>query len=904
MEQLRKERRIHDEIIAIILIAIGIFLVISLMTKTTGALGVVVQGVLFGCFGKICSFILSGFLILYGILIFAEKASLITARSVICMVAMFLLISCLATPLETIPESFSGKMIPQFYANGAEGGGVVGTLLAMLLVKVTGKTGYYLISIAGIIITLLFIVNTPLSTFFDQLRIKRIAAKELREEEKDLAQSEAAERQEAERKAIAAEKQSMRERRKAEEQLSIADIKPEPKKPEAKDQKDDSMPKLDTSSMKEFTVASISRKTETNLPSNIIDYDSPRMAEIHEPKKSEEQPAAPEAVPEEKKPEEVPGPTPEEILEAQKTERFNDMTKGLPDNQKKILGYVYDDVLVNGAKKIEGYGLDADPAPTHSDAEAPKAETKPAEKAAPAPKKKLSAAETAEKTAEVAAEISAANAEPAPKGYQFPSIELLNKPSASKSSSMDGIEEKARKLNETLQSFKVNASVVDVVKGPAVTRFEVQPAPGVKVASIKNLQDDIALSLKAKSIRIEAPIPGKAAVGIEVSNDSISMVTLREILESKEFKKAESKISVCLGRGITGESIVADLKKMPHLLIAGATGSGKSVCINSIIMSLLYKAKPDEVKLILIDPKVVELSNYNGIPHLLIPVVTEPAKASAALGWAVAEMNDRYNRFAEEGVRDLKSYNEAMKSNGEEEKIMPQVVIIIDELADLIMAAQNAVEDSICRLAQKARAAGMHLIVATQRPSVDVITGVIKANIPSRIAFAVSSAVDSRTILDMSGAEKLLGKGDMLYAPQDISTPLRVQGCFVSDNEVNKVIDFVKSNVETASYSDEIASVLDRVVSESSKGGGSADPDDDDLLPDAIECVVRAEQASVSMLQRRFRIGYNRAARLIDIMEERGIVSAADGSRPRKVNMTVEELEGLQAQLKEIEEEI
>ncbi|MBQ5437856.1 MAG: DNA translocase FtsK, partial [Firmicutes bacterium] len=390
---------------------------------------------------------------------------------------------------------------------------------------------------------------------------------------------------------------------------------------------------------------------------------------------------------------------------------------------------------------------------------------------------------------------------------------------------------------------------------------------------------------------IEAPIPGKAAVGIEISNDAIAPVYLREIIDSKEFKNAKSKISVGLGRGISGTSVVANLKDMPHLLIAGATGSGKSVCINSIIISLLYKASPDEVKLILVDPKVVELSCYNGIPHLMVPVVTEPAKAAAALGWAVAEMNDRYNKFADRGVRDLQSYNEAVRADGEEDLLMPQIVIIIDELADLIMAAQNQVEDYISRLAAKARAAGMHLIVATQRPSVDVITGVIKANIPSRIAFAVSSQVDSRTILDMAGAEKLLGKGDMLYSPQGISKPVRVQGSFVSDQEVFDVIDFIKQNCKKVTYSESVTTAMNKAGA----GPAAQSDEDDELLADAIDTVVRSETASVSSLQRRFRIGYNRAARLIDLMEERGIVGPADGSKPRKVLLSIEQYEDLVA---------
>ncbi|MCL1808486.1 MAG: DNA translocase FtsK [Clostridiales bacterium] len=473
---------------------------------------------------------------------------------------------------------------------------------------------------------------------------------------------------------------------------------------------------------------------------------------------------------------------------------------------------------------------------------------------------------------------------PATAKYQLPSIEFLNKGiDGSRLNSDAGLMAKAGKLEETLSNFHVDAKVLRVTQGPAVTRYEIQPNTGVKVNSIVRLADDIALNLEARSIRIEAPIPGKAAVGIEVENDKVTMVTLRDILASKEFKDSKSKIAFAIGKDISGNSIVADLKEMPHMLIAGATGSGKSVCINSIIISILYKALPEEVKLVLIDPKVVELRNYNGIPHLLIPVVTEPPKAAAALGWAVSEMTDRYKKFAEEGVRDLDSYNGSVRKRNENDMVLPQIVIIIDELADLMMAAPSQVEESICRLAQMARAAGMHLIVATQRPSVDIITGVIKANIPSRIAFAVSSQFDSRTILDMSGAEKLVGKGDMLFNPIGIPKPVRVQGTFISDSEVHRVIEFVKSQSKEVEYADDVIHTIEKGDAEGSQGG-------DELLDEAIETVVKTKQASASGLQRRFRIGYNRAARIIEIMEAKGIISRADGSKPRQVLMTEEEL--------------
>ena len=471
--------------------------------------------------------------------------------------------------------------------------------------------------------------------------------------------------------------------------------------------------------------------------------------------------------------------------------------------------------------------------------------------------------------------------------YVFPSLDLLNRPKPN-TNMMSGnqLEERARLLEQTLNDFNVEAKVLNVTQGASVTRYEVQPATGVKVSKITGLADDIALNMRAKSIRIEAPIPGKAAVGIEVENEKAAPVLIRELIESNEFKHAKSKISFVVGKDVSGRNIIADLHSMPHMLIAGATGSGKSVCINTIITSFLYKASPDEVKLVLIDPKVVELGNYNGIPHMLIPVVTDPKKAAAALNWAVNEMQQRYNKFAELGAKDLASYNHSVSSSGDEDKVMPQIVIVIDELADLMMAASSQVEEAICRLAQKARAAGMHLIVATQRPSVDVVTGLIKANIPSRIAFSVSSQFDSRTIIDTAGAEKLLGKGDMLFSPVEANKPIRIQGPYISESESASVINFVKSQSETEYREDVIQSieVADKPIAQDSAA--------DELTEDAIEFILKQKQASVSMLQRRFRIGYNRAARIIDEIEDMGIIGPSDGSRPRQVLMTEEEYYG------------
>ncbi|MGP1616224.1 DNA translocase FtsK 4TM domain-containing protein [Peptostreptococcus stomatis] len=464
------------------------------------------------------------------------------------------------------------------------------------------------------------------------------------------------------------------------------------------------------------------------------------------------------------------------------------------------------------------------------------------------------------------------------KNYKMPPISLLNKlAGGGDKKSKHKVLENARRLEKTLRDFGVDANINQVTVGPTITRYEIQPNPGVKVSKIVNLTDDIALSLAAKSIRMEAPIPGKSAIGIEVPNDELQMVSVREIIDSDEFKNFKSPLVMGLGKDVAGRIIVGDIGKMPHLLIAGSTGSGKSVCVNTLITSIMYKAKPDEVKLMLIDPKVVELANYNGIPHLLVPVVTDAKKAANALGWAVSEMNRRYKLFAENQVKDISSYNE--KSDDP----LPKIVIIIDELADLMMVSANDVEDHICRLAQMARAAGMHLIVATQRPSVDVITGVIKANIPSRIAFAVSSQTDSRTILDMGGAEKLLGKGDMLFYPLGAAKPVRLQGAFISEAESENIIDYVKKEAGEISYAGDIEESISSVNTERSG-------DEDELLYDAITFVVANGQASSSMLQRKYKIGFNRAARLIDNMEERGIVGPSEGSKPRKVLISKEEL--------------
>ena len=568
----------------------------------------------------------------------------------------------------------------------------------------------------------------------------------------------------------------------------------------------------------------------------------------------------------------------------------------IPENacmpEETIIGFDEDDLLKNALSRRE---LEAEKARENREKEA-------AEKKIPLAEE-LPQPEESQQEAPVPAVSGMETAQPAAPVYQFPPLSLLKAPEKGKQlkEGKAWLQETAGQLQQIMEDFGVNATVTNVSRGPAVTRYEVQPAHGVKVSKIVALADDIKLNLAVPDVRIEAPIPGKAAVGIEVPNKENSMVMFRELVESEEFKKHKSKLAFAVGKDIGGKIMVSDIAKMPHLLIAGATGSGKSVCINTLIMSILYKARPDEVKLIMIDPKVVELSAYNGIPHLLIPVVTDPKKAAGALNWAVTEMMGRYNRFAELNVRNIQGYNEKIDSIADIEddnkpEKMPQIVIIVDELADLMMVSPGEVEDAICRLAQLARAAGIHLIIATQRPSVNVITGLIKANMPSRIAFAVSSGVDSRTILDMNGAEKLLGKGDMLFSPYGIPKPLRVQGAFVSDAEVGAVVEFLSGqNCETTSNKEDIEAqmkqmqtAMESVTAQDAVGGGN---DRDVLFVEAGKFIIEKDKASIGMLQRWFKIGFNRAARIMDQLADAGVVGEEEGTKPRKVLMSMEQFE-------------
>lgn len=774
--------RVKDEIVSLILVAVGIFLIVAFQTTAAGSIGLALSHFFKGLFG-FAAYILPYYFIIYGVLLFMKKTIHVGVKSAVLLLVIFLMISLINSG-RFIDESILNQKfwnIAVYYNNGMAlfDGGAFGMMFGKLIVKLIGIPGLYIFSSVVIFICLMLLMNTPVSRFLEK-------AKE--------------------------------------------------KKEKHKASKEERMKKRETEAVRPA------------LPRDIPEY------------------------------------------------QYRSGSEADNERKKKILGYMQDDDLASG-KDAEESDEPVRDEPVRSEKFG-----EPIIVGGFSPKameEKLTNSEAAKSTLKDGDfNISVTSSE----SYKFPPIDLLKKSrktAKNQAGEENELRAKAMKLEETLHSFNIDAQVTNVTQGPAVTRYEVHPNSGVKVKGIKNLADDIALNMEAKSIRIEAPIPGKPAVGIEIENDRINMVTVRELIDSAAFKKSESKITFAVGKDIAGKAIVADLKSMPHLLIAGSTGSGKSVCINSIITSILYKARPDEVKLVLIDPKVVELSNYNGIPHLLIPVVTDPPKAAAALNWAVAEMDDRYRKFAEERVRDLGSYNEAMIKKGQEEDKMPQIVIVIDELADLMMAAPSQVEESICRLAQKARAAGMHLIVATQRPSVDVITGVIKANIPSRIAFAVSSQVDSRTILDMSGAEKLVGKGDMLFNPLGSGKPVRVQGPFISDSEVQAVIDYVKAQAEETEYSENVMDSIERAnIPDAEKGNRDLE---DELLPEAIELVVQAHQASVSMLQRRFRIGYNRAARIIDMMEDRQIIGPSDGSRPRQVLISEEDLLNMKEKTEDIE---
>lgn len=882
-EQRREDRMILDKIWGVIFMALGAFLVITTQMNTTGAFGNVIHSITFGLFG-IMAYILPYYFIAFALCLFFQKVQHINGRTTFFSILMFLMLCILNSYrfLDPANIALSFSDIGTYFSAGEQlqYGGAVGMTLGGIIVTLIGKPGLIIFALAGIAISVLLVADTPISKYMNRIRERKeeqTILKEMMEEERIARVSESG---------------------------GVQILNP----------------------VKETSIH-LEKPDDSEANSSILSPmdDESRAAFLREVQGAE---FSKEGSPINERKSENPEPE----LELQsagsaikdKNLFTENSTEAVGETGYGLSGYGLDSTsgMTSGTglglteewldpepvhitdRESGSYGLTGSPmgggfeAPLVSDT-ASALETTPEDirpqvlsaepplkgmdttgEVAPVPKNHRV---TEEEQKAVIQQVAAGTAQTVGRRYEFPPVDLLRKPKNTQLRMNDHqLSEKAALLENTLQNFHVDARVLNVTQGSSVTRYEVQPAVGVKVNSITKLADDIALNLRAKSIRIEAPIPGKAAVGIEVENEKPAMVTIRELIDSKEFRNASSKISFVVGKDISGNNVIANLKDMPHLLIAGATGSGKSVCINTIITSLLYKASPDEVKLILIDPKVVELGNYNGIPHMLIPVVTDPKKAAAALNWAVNEMTQRYKLFAEESVKDLDSYNELMEANQETEKVLPKIVIIIDELADLMMAAPSQVEESICRLAQLARAAGMHLIVATQRPSVDIVTGLIKANIPSRIAFSVSSQFDSRTILDVGGAEKLLGKGDMLYSPVGENKPIRIQGPYISDSETAKIISFVKNQGE----SDYDEKVIETIETPDQGNFGAAN---DELTEDAIAFILKQKKASVSMLQRRFRIGYNRAASIIDEIEARGIISPADGSKPRQVLYTEEE---------------
>lgn len=827
------EFSLRSEIILLIVIAVAVVLFICNIGKG-GSVGGYVSTVCFGACGMIAyvfpfwMFFVAAFLVANQD--FKTKIVTKTISGIVLLVFLCVFAHMVAhgdTNLKLID-------LVQESATNKNGGGLVGAAFGLLITGALGKICTYVISVAGIIVGLVLLTE---KSFFGGLKK---GGTKVYETARDDVQR---------RKEHSAERALVREERYRErqERMRLREAESKARAETKRIDKKVSGVALDT------VIVGASEKSLSTNPGDMTEITSPGSGDVKITKSAED-------------------------ITSRQSEDFwsrQDQTFGTSSKAAQP-------VIHGAAEDVEN---------REPEKEVEKEKT-------PIKNKKQSQKDIDNGISDVAKEIE--NAEKKESHYTFPPISLLNKgnPNAT-GDSRQHLQEMSNKLQLTLDTFGVNARVTNVTCGPSVTRYEIEPEMGVKVSKIVSLADDIKLNLAVADIRMEAPIPGKAAIGIEVPNKDNVTVAFRDLIESAEFKNHKSKISFAAGKDIGGNIILADIAKMPHLLIAGATGSGKSVCINTIIMSILYKADPEDVKLIMIDPKVVELSVYNGIPHLLIPVVTDPKKAAGALHWAVAEMDDRYEKFSQYNVRDLDGYNKKVESiddidDPNKPKKLPKIVVIVDEMADLMMVAPGDVEDAICRLAQKARACGIHLILATQRPSVNVITGLIKANMPSRIAFSVSSGVDSRTILDMNGAEKLLGKGDMLFYPQGFQKPLRVQGAFVSDKEVSDVVDFLTENNYQVSYDKNIEDKL-KAAASSTMGGGSgftsSADDRDAYFIEAGKFIIEKEKGSIGMLQRMFKVGFNRAARIMDQLEEAGVVGPEEGTKPRKVLMSMEEFE-------------
>ena len=864
----KNSSRLNDAIWSVAIFAVGCFLFFTIITDSTGAMGALIHDMFMGLFA-VMAYVLPFYFIAYALLLFFKKLQHIGTRTAVCSVVLFVDM-CLINSYRFIEQNklaFGFNDIKKYYIAGVSGdkGGAVGMEIGSLLVKLLGKSGMMILCIAILVICILLLVNNPLSIAYEKYKEKKEAKlilEQLSETEAEMGGASAEAKAKADtglfggilpwNQSTQAGRGSDSDRKTSAAIPSVMPSATFDREDSASSVKNTGLPDVTDDNSKVSYGLESSGKTRTGF--GLGDYVEPERSNVRF--ESDVNPAS--------------------FASASHSTNHSEKGQVIPDNSDINNVPEKEEVSVNMPvieTSVSETAVDNEP-------ESPKPRRRTKVKAE-------DAADDGDDSLEKDLESSINSSQAHHEFYRLPDISLLKRPKVQGSMlSENQLRVKAATLEQVLRDFGVDATVIKVTQGASVTRYEVQPATGVKVSKITALADDIALNMRAKSIRMEAPIPGKAAVGIEIENDKAAPVLIRELIDSEEFRASESKLTFVVGKDISGRNIVADLKGMPHMLIAGATGSGKSVCINTIIASILYKANPYEVKFIMIDPKVVELGNYNGIPHMSIPVVTDPKKAARALNWAVGEMNKRYEEFAKVRVKDLETYNRYARENHMEVK--PQIVIIIDELADLMMAAPSQVEESICRLAQKARAAGMNLIVATQRPSVDIVTGVIKANIPSRIAFSVSSQFDSRTILDMSGAEKLLGKGDMLFYPVGANKPLRVQGPFITDKETQDIIEFAK-NQGDPDYNEELENDIN---SESEQKGGSQASDGDELTEDAIEFILKSKQASVSMLQRRFRIGYNRAARIIDEIEEKGIIGPSDGSRPRQVLVTEEEYYG------------
>lgn len=881
-----------------------------------GPVGNAISGVLFGIFG-FTAYIAPIVIFLAVAFWFANEGNPTAVRKVIAGAVLFLMIGVVCDLIAKTAGSMEQYDIKLLYTNcstGKKGGGILAGSICYLLLQYLETVGTVLVVLLCSVISLILVTERSFLNSMrnggdrirelsreDAARRRENAEIRRQEQEERTSQREEARRIREEERRIREEERRLRAEEKENEE--ILNAVPRREKKVTGVMMDTSLKKQDTQpagrrdDIHEIVYEEDAQEApaveETRVTSS--DFDKINVTDIHQVTMQE---AADDVSYEDIPVEEVSSAAtfkkPFERRESWQEEA------ALLTPQAESIRIHKEDIPEHENTPVESGGADRgmqQMQPEQNPYEAPSVSRIRPKITAPEPPKGNSLAED-----QIHKDIAKAAKQP-PAEYRIPPLSLLQKGKAATGDSSRELKETAMRLQQTLNTFGVKVTITDISQGPSVTRYELQPEQGVKVSKIVGLADDIKLNLAATDIRIEAPIPGKAAIGIEVPNKENMTVALRDLLESKEFREFNSNIAFAVGKDIAGKTVVADIAKMPHMLIAGATGSGKSVCINTLIMSILYKAHPDDVKLIMVDPKVVELSVYNGIPHLLIPVVTDPKKASAALHWGVSEMEDRYRKFADYNVRDLKGYNKKIETmpvpDGEERpKKMPQIVIIVDELADLMMVCPGEVEESICRLAQLARAAGIHLIIATQRPSVDVITGLIKANMPSRVAFSVSSGVDSRTILDMNGAEKLLGKGDMLFYPQGYSKPARVQGAFVSDKEVSDVVDYLKNQTIGNVYNSYAEDIEEKIKNIGSTGGSSGSGsgggnDRDEYFEEAARFIIDKDKASIGMLQRVLKIGFNRAARIMDQLCEYGVVGEEEGTKPRKVLMSMEQFEQL-----------